>query len=120
MLGLTSLEVYYTFFNIKEENSKFQLYKFLDEKSDSVSYEKVRHEIERDLDILDITGTDLRDEIIAPFIFEEYREQVTKRMEDGGYMITLAGYTSSVFQDFESYLRTEVELVEDDIRLVFR
>ena len=33
-------------------------------------------------------------------------------------MKILAGYTSSVFQDFESYLRTEVDLVEDDIKLV--
>ena len=45
-------------------------------------------------------------------------EQVTKRMEDSGYMNMLAGYTGSVFQDFESYLKTEVDLVEDDIRLV--
>ena len=33
-------------------------------------------------------------------------------------MNILAGYTSSIFQDFETYLRTEVGLVEDDIRLV--
>ena len=39
-------------------------------------------------------------------------------MEDGGYIIFLSGYPSSVFQDFESYLRTEVDLVEGDIRLV--
>ena len=34
-------------------------------------------------------------------------------------MNVLAGYTSSVFQDFESYLRTEVDLVEDNIRLFY-
>ena len=39
-------------------------------------------------------------------------------MNDDGYMDILARYTSSVFQDFESYLRTEVDLVEDDIKLV--
>ena len=33
-------------------------------------------------------------------------------------MNILAGYPSSVFQDFESFLRTEYDLVEDDIRLV--
>ena len=33
-------------------------------------------------------------------------------------MNIVGGYTSSVFQDFESYLRTEVDLVEDDVRLV--
>ena len=39
-------------------------------------------------------------------------------MNDDGYMDILARYTSSVFQDFESFLRTEVDLVEDDIKLV--
>ena len=39
-------------------------------------------------------------------------------MEDGGYMNILSGYYRSVFQDFENYLRTEVNLVEDDIELV--
>ena len=39
-------------------------------------------------------------------------------MEDGGYMIILSGYPGSVFHDFESCLRTEIDLVEDDIRLV--
>ena len=39
-------------------------------------------------------------------------------MKDAKYMENLARYTSSVFQDFESYLRTEVDLVEDDVKLV--
>ena len=33
-------------------------------------------------------------------------------------MNIVAGYVSSVFQDFETYLRTEVDLIEDDINLV--
>ena len=118
MIGLTDLEVYNSIFNITKQNNKFELYKFPDEKSGGVSYEKVRDEIERDLDISDITTTDLQDDIIGPIIIEEYREQVTKRMKDDKYMKILAGYVSSVFQDFESYLRTEIDLVEDDIKLV--
>ena len=118
MIGLVDLEVCNSIFNITEENSKFKLYKFPDEKAGGVTYEKVRDEIEKDLDIEDITPADLHDDIIAPIIIEEYREQVTKRMKDIGYMNILAGYNSSVFQDFESYLRTEVDLVEDDIKLV--
>ena len=118
MIGLVDLEVYNSIFNITEENNKFQLYIFPDEKSGGISYIKVRDEIERDLDISDITATDLQDDIIAPIIFEEYKEQVTKRMKDGQYMNILARYTSSVFQDFESFLRTEVDLVEDDVKLV--
>ena len=118
MIGLTDLEVYNSIFNVTEENNKFELYKFPDEKSGGVTYEKVKNEIEKDLDIEDITAEDLQDEIIAPIIIEEYKKQVTKRMKDDGYMNIVAGYVSSVFQDFESYLRTEVDLVQDDVKLV--
>ena len=55
---------------------------------------------------------------IGPIIIEEYEEQVTKRMNDEQYMNILAFYTSSVFQDFESFLRTQIDLVEDDVKLV--
>ena len=118
MIGLTDLEVYNSIFIITEENNKFQLYKFPDEKAGGVTYEKVRDEIEKDLDIEDITAEDLEDDIIAPNIIEEYNEQVTKRMNDEQYMNILAIYTSSVFQDFESFLRAQIDLVEDDIKLV--
>ena len=118
MLGLLDLEVYNSIFNITEENNKFQLYKFPDEKAGRVTYEKVSDETEKDLDIEDITAADLQDEIIGPIIFEEYKKQLTKRMNDEQYMNILAIYTSSVFQDFESFLRTQIDLVEDDIRLV--
>ena len=118
MIELTDLEVYNSIFNITEENNKFDLYKFPDEKAGGVTYEKVRDEIERDLDIEDITAEDLQDDIIGPIIIEEYREQVTKRMDDEQYMNILSIYTRSVFQDFESFLRTQIDLIEDDIKLV--
>ena len=118
MLGLVDLEVYNSIFNITEENNKFKLYKFPDDKIGGVTYEKVRDEIEKDLDIEDITAADLQDEIIGPIIIEEYEKQVTKRMNDEQYMNILAIYTSSVFQDFESFLRSQIDLVEDDIKLV--
>ena len=56
--------------------------------------------------------------MIGPIIIEEYKEQVTKRTKDEQYMNILAFYTSSVFQDFESFLRTQIDLVEDVIKLV--
>ena len=118
VVGITDLQVYISIFNITEENNEFEHYKFPDENLGSISYEKFRDEIERDLDISDSTPADLQEEIIAPIIIKEYKEHVTKRMEDGGYMNILSGYPESVFQDFESYLRTEIDLVEDDIRLV--
>ena len=39
-------------------------------------------------------------------------------MKNEQYMNFVAGYVISVFQDFEGYLRTEIDLVEDDVRLV--
>ena len=118
MIGLTGLEVYNSIFNITPENNKIELYKFPDEKAGGVTCTKVRDEIEKDLGIEDITAEDLQDDIIGPIIIEEYEEQVTKRMNDEQYMNILAFYTSSVFQDFESFLRTQIDLVEDDIKLV--
>ena len=59
VIGLTNLEVYYSIFNITEENNKFELYKFPDEKAGGITYIKVRDEIEKDLDIEDITAADL-------------------------------------------------------------
>ena len=70
------------------------------------------------MDIADITAADLQDEKIGPIIIEEYKEQDTKRLEHEQYMNILSIYTSSVFQDFESFLRTQIDLVEDDIKLV--
>ena len=70
LIGLTDLEVYNSIFNVTEENIKFELHKFPDGKSGGASYEKVRNEIETDLDISDITVTNLQDEIIAPFIIK--------------------------------------------------
>ena len=87
-------------------------------KAGGVTYEKVRDEIEKDLGIADITAADLQDDIIGPIIIEEYREQATKRMKDEQYMNILAIYTRSAFQDFESFLRTQIDFVEDDIKLV--
>ena len=82
MIGLINLEVYNSIFNITEENNKLQIYKFPDDKIGGVTYEKVRDEIEKDLDFSEITDEDLQDDIIGPIIIEEYKKQVTKRMND--------------------------------------
>ena len=118
MIGLVDLEVYTSIYNITEENNKFELFKFPDEKAGGVTYEKVKDEIEKDLDIEGITAADLQDDLIASIIIQEYRERVSKRMKDGQFMKILAIYTSSVFQDFESFLRTQIDLIEDDVKLV--
>ena len=118
MIGLVELEIYYSIFRITEENNKFKLNKIPDEKAGGITYTKVRDEIEKELDISDITAEDLQDDIIGPIIIEEYKKQVTERMQDGEYLNILAKYTRSVVQEFESFLRMEIDLVENDIKLV--
>ena len=118
MISLVDLKVYNSIYNITEENNKFEIYKFPDEKAGGVTYEKVRDEIERDLNIEDITATDLQDDIIGPIIIKEYKEQVSKRMKDEQYVNILSIYIRSVFQNFESFLRTQIDLIEDDVKLV--
>ena len=118
MVGLTSLEVNNSVFNITEENNKIELYTFPVSKIGGVTYEKVKGEIEKVLDISDITATDLQDEIIGPIVIEEYRNQVPKRLKDEQCTRILSFYVRSIFQDFESFFRTEIGLVEDDIKLV--
>ena len=68
MIGLPDLKVYNSTFKITKLNNKFKLYKYPDGKGVTISYEKVRDEIERDLDISDITDFDLQDDIIGPII----------------------------------------------------
>ena len=116
MWALIDLEVYNPIFNITEENNKFKLYKFPVDKIGGISYEKVKDEIEKDLNTSDITATDLQDAIIAPIIIEEYKKHVTERMQDDKYILSM--YVNSVYQDFESFLRIQIDLVEDNVRLV--
>ena len=81
MIGLTELEVYNSIYDITEENNKFELYKFPEDKISGISHTKVRDETERDLDVSDITYTDLQDDLIGPIIIEESKKQVIQKNE---------------------------------------
>ena len=84
-----------------------------------MSYEKVKDDFVRVLDISDITTTELQDEQIGPIIIQEYIEQVAKRMKGGKFMDILSGYTISIFQDFENNLRKKwIWLKSHNIKLV--
>ena len=62
MMGLTSLEVYFSIFNIFEQKENFNLHLFSESKYGGFFFRKVTGEIERDLEISEITATDLEDE----------------------------------------------------------
>ena len=78
MFELTDLKVCKYNVNINTTKNKIELYNFPEEKIDGVSYDKVRDEIERDLDISVITATDLQDEIIAPIFIKNIQNKFQK------------------------------------------
>ena len=92
MIGLTSSGVNSSIFNITEEFKNFELYIFPDSKKGRILYEKVGDEIKKDMEISDITATDLQDEIIGPIIFEENRREASKEMENDKYIFTTGLY----------------------------
>ena len=78
MLGLVDWETYNSIFNIKKQNKKIEFYKFHDERVGGVSYEKVRDEIEKDLDFSNFTDIDLQDEIISPLLVKNIENKLQK------------------------------------------
>ena len=71
MLELTSLEVYTSFFNITEENNKFEPDT---DNFDEFSFEKLKAELEEILSISDITPSNLPHEKIARLDFKAYKK----------------------------------------------
>ena len=75
MIGLTSLEVYNSFFKIPEETNRFRVCHFPQSINGWIAFAKARDDIGRDCEISDITANDLKDEIIGPMYIEEYRKE---------------------------------------------
>ena len=114
MLGLIDLEVYNSIFNITKENNKFELYT---DTFDEFSFLELKDELEEFFNIPDITDSHLEDETLAPRIIETYLKLGSDKSSHDGYIILMMGYARSPFRDFESYLRIDIGLEEDNIRL---
>ena len=69
MIGLIDLEVYNSILNITEENNKFELYT---DTFDEFSFEELKDELEKILDISNITDDLLEDETTGPRIIQTY------------------------------------------------
>ena len=67
MIGLTSLQVYKSIFNINTPNNKFELYTDI---FDEFSFEELKDELEEILDIPNTTDDHLEDEVIGPRIIK--------------------------------------------------
>ena len=115
MIGLKSLEVYESIYNINTTNNKVELYTdtFYD-----FSFEELKDEVEEILNCSDITPYHLQHEKIGPRKIQAYKKLRLDKSKTDGYILLLLGYVRSPFRDFESYLITLVGSDEDDIQLM--
>ena len=71
MIGLKSLEVYNSIFNINTTNNKFELYT---DSFEEFSFEELKDELEEILSFWDIIPYHLQREKIGPRIIEPYKK----------------------------------------------
>ena len=90
MLGLVSLEIYNSIFNITHENSKLELYT---KTYDKFSFPYLENEVAEILDISNITSEHLQGEEIGPLTISTYRKLETETRMTDGYLIQLMGYS---------------------------
>ena len=117
MIDVVNLEVYNSIFIITEENNKSELYKFPDSKIGGISYEKVGDEIEKTwkLQILELPIYKMVPKV--RLLLKNTEKKYQKKLEMIN-MNVLVVKKRSIFQDFEGFHRTEVDLFEEEIRLV--
>ena len=117
MIGSPCLELYNSFFNKLEENTKLEIFT---DNFDEFSFEKLKDELEEIFSISDITPYHLQHEKIGPRIIQAYRKLGSEKSSTDGYIILSMGYARSPFRDFESYLGIVICLNEDDIQLILK
>ena len=98
--------MYNSIFNITNKNNKFELYSEIMQSPEEITFENSKDLIAKNLDVSNINDDDLSDGEIGDIIVEEYRKIYLEKSREDGFTILLNGYLESVFQDFESYLRT--------------
>ena len=74
MIGLTSIEVYNSIFNITEGNNKFKLYR---DSSNKFGFLELKDELEDIFNISHISREHLQDEIIGPRNIDEFTKTIT-------------------------------------------
>ena len=116
-IGLTSLVVYNSIFNINTTNDKIEIYT---DTFDEFSFEELKDEVEEILNIPNITNNLLKDETIRPHIVKTYWKLRSEKSNTDGFIVFLMGYARSPFRDFESYLRIVVDLDQYDVRLILK
>ena len=89
MLGLTSLEVLNSIFNITEESDKFGLYT---DTFDEFSFEALKDELEEVLIISDVTPYHPQHEKTGTRNIEAYKKLRSEKSSTDGYFKLIMGY----------------------------
>ena len=93
-IGLISLEVSNSIFNITKENNKFDLYT---DNFDGFSCTELKDEVEEILNISHITPYHLQHEMIGPLITQTYWKLRSEKSRTDDYIILLMRYARSLF-----------------------
>ena len=117
LLGLTSLEVYNSIFNITEENNKFEFYT---DNIDEFSFQELGGELEEIVNISKTSNEHLQHKTLGPRIISANKKLETEKRRTVFYYILLMGYARSPIRDFETYQRMVIRLNEDDIQLTLK
>ena len=117
VIGLTSLEVYNSVYNITEENNKFKLYTG---DSHRFGFLELKDELEEILNVSHNSQEHLDNEIMGPRIIDEFSKLSHEKKNSDGCSIILMGYVRSPLRVFESCLRIVVGLDEEDIQLILK
>ena len=94
MIGLTSLGIYNSFFNINASSNKFELYT---DTFDNFSFEEIKDELEEILDISNILSEHLKNDKIGPCIISACEKLETEKRQTEGYYKLLMAYARSPF-----------------------
>ena len=89
MIGLTSLEVYNSIFNINATNNKFELYT---DNFDGFSFTAIKDELEEIPNISDITPYHLQHERTGTRIIQAYRKLGLEKSSTNGFIIYNNGF----------------------------
>ena len=95
MIGLTSVEVYNSLFNIDTTNIKFALYT---DNFDEFSFIELNDELEEIINISDIRPHHLQLEKIGPRIIEAHKELRSEKSSTSGFIILLMGMLHHRFE----------------------
>ena len=116
-IGLSSLEVYFSLFNIKEETIKIELYSY---SFDESSFTELKDEVAEIFGFSEVTPKLLQQDVVGSRIFKEFEKLRSEKSSTDVYRIFFLGYARTPSRHFECYLRFLLGLDEKKCSLDFK